>query len=196
MFHRRYLATSVLAALALLLCSCISENQARPTPYQRYPVTVNYDQSIEDLIKAGSYYRVYSEITSKNFPTEAGGTKELLVALVKLQGLSSISQLVTAQAKLGLRPATIKEVLTFGETYPELLKRLTIVGLGSSREYSVTTYRRFSMDPNDVDMDVSLQPFYPSFAWDLFGLALVLIQEDMIPSFDPGGFYGCFVAEE
>jgi hypothetical protein len=77
-----------------------------------------------------------------------------------------------------------------------MLKHFTISAFGSSRAYSVATYERFGMGPNDVEVNITRQQFYPSIDSDAFGLALVLIQEDMIPSFDYGAFYGCFVVAE
>jgi hypothetical protein len=195
-FRRRLVGPFAAASCALLLCGCLSGSQVRPTPYQRFPITVDYDQSIEDLVAAGSYYRTYSEISSKNFPSEATGTRELQVALVQLGDNSSISKILSTQSSAGLRPATIRELLSFAVTYPEMLKHFTIAGLGSSRTYSVETYDHFGMGPNDVEVNITRQQFFPSIDSDPFGLALVLIQEDMIPSFDPGGFYGCFIAVE
>jgi hypothetical protein len=196
MFQQRYLLLSLLAVLGLFLCGCVSTGATKPTPYAKYPITVDYGQSIEDLARDGGYYRVFSELSSRNFPAEALGTKQLSATLVRLRGPSTIDQVVAAEAKDGFRPATIRELLTFGSTYPEMLKHITIVGLGSQQEYSVTIYTRFGMHSDDIDESTVRERFFPSIDSDPFGLAFVLIQEDMIPVFDPSGFYGCFVIEE
>jgi hypothetical protein len=191
---RRYSGRAVVAVIFLFLCGCLSDSQAAPTPYERFPVTVNYDRSIEDYAAAGGYYRVYSEISTKSFPSEAAGSRDLQVSLVRLRDTTPISRILAAQSNAGLRPATIRELLAFAETYPDLRKRFTISAFGSWREYSVSTYERFGMGPDDVEVNITRQKFFPSIDSDPLGLALVLIQEDMIPAFDPGAFYGCFVA--
>jgi hypothetical protein len=196
MFQQRYPLLSLLTVLGLFLCGCVSTGADRPTPYAKYPITVDYGQSIEDLARDGSYYRVFSELSSRNFPAEAVGTKQLSATLVRLRGPSTIDQVVAAEAKDGFRPATIRELLTFGSTYPEMRKQITIIGLGSERKYSVKTYTRFGMRPDDVEESIVRERFFPCLDSDPFGLAFVLIQEDMIPAFDPSGFYGCFVIEE
>ena len=190
------LKMSVLAAMSILICSCLSENQLKEIVSQRYHITIDYDQSIEELIKAGRYYRAYSEITSGKFPTNETGTRGLMVTLVRLDGNSTIQQVLAAQAKNGLRPASIRELLTFGKGYAEILNKVSIVAFGSYRKYYVTSYLRFGTDPKYIDEVKTLERFFPYLVVDLFGRAALLIQEDLIPSYDPSGFHACFVTEE
>jgi hypothetical protein len=196
MILQRWRFLFFLAVLGPSLWSCVSANSARPTPYAKYPITVDYGQSVEDLIKSGSYRWTYSELSSRNFPPQAAGTKQLSATLVRIRGESTIDQVVAAEAKDGFRPATIQELLAFGDTYPEMIKNITIAGLGSQKEYIVVIYDRLGIGSEKVDISYKPERFFPSFSPDLFGLSFVMIQEDMIPSLNPGGFYGCFVTEE
>ena len=192
---QKVLEASFLLALSLLLYACLSATQLRDVANTAYPILVTYDQTIDELIKAGNYYRAYSEIAERNFPTKETGSKRLVVNLVRLDGRSTIDKVLETQEKMGLRPATLKELLTLGESYPELLGKISVVGFGSYKKYYVTTYWRFGANNNDVEETKTLERFFPCLVVDLFGRAVVLIQEDLIPSYNPGAFYGCFVTE-
>ena len=47
-----------------------------------YPLSVNYDRSVENGVKAGRYDWVNSDITSEHFPAERKGTVDIEVELI------------------------------------------------------------------------------------------------------------------
>jgi hypothetical protein len=183
----------VIAVLASLgLAGCVSAQRAHLAD-EAFPVTVDHGASIEDLARDGAYGWVYSEVSTRNFPPTSAGTEPLTVRLVRLGSLSSVDKLVAVEEANGLRPADVRELLAFGKAYPDIQRVASIVGFGSHQVYTTVEYERFGMGPFDVERVIKRQNFYPGLIHGLFGRSVALIQEDMIPSFDPGGFFGCFV---
>lgn len=106
---------------------------ARPT-IEIIPLSVNYDEEVENLVKAGKYSRSGDNITSKNFPATQTGTVEKEVILVWFDRHMESDKVVNKLDELGLRPADAHETLTFGMQFPEGLGAFPfpIVGLGSA----------------------------------------------------------------
>lgn len=96
-----------------------------------YPVTVNYDLSLGEMIEAGRYNWVHSDITSKHFPIKGEGTKEVVTELVHFNRYMESDVVLRELDKSSLRPATIEELLAFGAKYPETQRQFPIVVLGS-----------------------------------------------------------------
>ena len=96
-----------------------------------FPVSVNYDLSIEALVKAGEYNWVNENIVEKNFPVEGGGTEQVEFHLVHFNRVMNSADVEKELEKLGLRPANLKELLSFGSTYQEEQRKYPIVALGS-----------------------------------------------------------------
>ncbi len=183
-----------LATATLLLFGCSSIEEAREIGEQNYALTVDYDKSIEELVKAGKYSRVYSEITSKNFPAAETGTARLTASLVRIEERTSISAVIAEQEKMGRRAATIKELLSFGESYPDIQTKMAVAGLGSYRDYYESKFDQLGAGAMSSEETRTLRHFYPCLAADLFGRSASLMSESMIPSYKPSAFYACFVA--
>jgi hypothetical protein len=192
--HRAFLIV-LLASVGLVLGGCMTVKDRQLIESQSYSVSMDYDESVEDLVRSGNYSRVNSEINSPNFPSSETGSAELAMTLVRLGPGTSPSRLTAQEEKQGLRAATIRELLAFGKSYPELQKEISIVGLGSYRNYLTITHERFGMGPNDVQEVRELRRHYPALISDFFGRAAVLINEDLVPTYNPGGLYACFVQE-
>lgn len=96
-----------------------------------YPVAVNYDLSLAGMIRAGRYDWVNSDITGEHFPVNGVDTKEVVFELVHFNQDMSSDDVLRKLDKRGMRPATIEELLAFGEKYPELQRQFPIVALGS-----------------------------------------------------------------
>lgn len=95
-----------------------------------YPITVDYNLSLEQMIAAGHYDWVNADITSNHFPV-GSGTATLEGRLVHY-GKNMSSEAVLADLdQNGLRPATLAELLAFGAKYPELQRQFPIIELGS-----------------------------------------------------------------
>lgn len=98
-------------------------------------VSINYDLSVEAMVRAGDYDYQNSDITERNFPSEEKGTRELELHLVHFNRVMSSDDVKRELAKLGLRPATLKELLAFGALYKEEQRKYPIVALGSVWQY-------------------------------------------------------------
>lgn len=101
-----------------------------------YKVMMNYGRSIKDSVKAGKYDWVNDGITDKNFPQtendKTDGEKEM--ALFHFNRYISSEDAIAGMKAEGYRPATMRELLGFGEHNPELQREFPIVALGSVAE--------------------------------------------------------------
>jgi len=93
-------------------------------------VTVDYDRSVEDGVRAGRYDYANPNITSKNFPASKSGTEEIEVVLVHFDRLIGSEKATEELRKRGLRPAELPELLAVGEQYSEKQRDFPIVALG------------------------------------------------------------------
>lgn len=96
-----------------------------------HKLTVNYDRSIADSVKSGNYDLVDNNITNQNSSSIETGAKGLDMALFHFKRGFSSNSAISEMAKVGYRPATMKELLAFGEKNPELQRKFPIVELGS-----------------------------------------------------------------
>ncbi len=105
----------------------------QPIPYS---ISVNYNQSMEEAIRAGNYDWYNDDITSKHFPTERSGRHKVEVELVHFGRDMSTNNVLAELDKCGLRPAELHELLAFGAKYPEIQRESPIIALGSVWQYS------------------------------------------------------------
>ena len=96
-----------------------------------YQVTVDYSQTLAQMVKAGKYDWVSSRITQEYFPLKGKGAVEAKVELVHLDKVVTTKEVLAELDRLNLRPANIEELLAFGAKHPELQKQFPIVALGS-----------------------------------------------------------------
>jgi hypothetical protein len=94
-------------------------------------IVVDYSKSLAEMISAGKYDWVNSDITSKRFPVKGQGRVELNAEFVYYGKLMSSDDIVKDVKERSLRPATLSELLAFGETYPDKQREFPIVALGS-----------------------------------------------------------------
>lgn len=100
--------------------------------YPSFTVTINYDQTVKQLIKAGKYDRVNSDITNKNFPLNKKGEEQTEIFIVSISHQMSDLEVTQFLDSLGLRDANIKEGLSLGAQYPNLQRNNPIVARGTS----------------------------------------------------------------
>jgi hypothetical protein len=105
-----------------------------------YPVTVNYDRSVEDGIAAGHYDWQNEEITSRKFPSSRTGTADLEIILVKFDDTMDSKAALRELDENGLRAAELSELLAFGEKYPDVQREFQVVALGSQM-YNWSNFR-------------------------------------------------------
>ncbi len=120
-----------------------------------HSVVINYDYSIEDSIKAGNYNKKNKNITSKNFPSQESGTKEVTIKIFYYGHGMRTHEVLTDLDRKGYRAATLKELLALGKKYPAL-KRIPIVALNSVYQNSSGRryYPYFYRDDSVLDLDL------------------------------------------
>jgi hypothetical protein len=100
-------------------------------PDNVFPITVDYNHSLADMIKAGNYDWVNSDINSKHFPVKGKGKHELEAVLFHFDRYIESEEAIAEMDKQGYRPGKVEELLALGEKYPDLQKEFPIVALGS-----------------------------------------------------------------
>ncbi len=98
---------------------------------ESFSVLVRYNQSLAEIIKMGKYGWENSNVTAENFPLQGEGEKEVEVMLFHFGREIKSEAAINEMDKAGYRPATIKELLALGYSYPELQKQFPVVALGS-----------------------------------------------------------------
>lgn len=96
-----------------------------------FPVTVNYDLSLTEMIAAGKYNWTNDDITAEHFPVSGSGQVEVNVELVHFNRVIESENALKELDKAGFRPATLAELLTFGAKYPDKQREFPIIALGS-----------------------------------------------------------------
>lgn len=100
---------------------------------QPLAVTVNYDRSVEDSVKAGKY-SFSNHFSNKGLfkLTKRSGTKKIIMELVEYSGDEMYGPLIIAELESkGFRPAEPIELLALGENYPEAQEFFDIAALGN-----------------------------------------------------------------
>lgn len=85
-----------------------------------FPITVDYDRTVEDGIKAGRYVFVAEPITARNFPSNRSGKTTVVIELIHLNAYIFRSDVTATFNKMGLRPADLRELMALREQYPKL----------------------------------------------------------------------------
>jgi hypothetical protein len=92
---------------------------------------VNYGRSVRDSLKAGKYDWMNDNITDANFPSTESGEREVEYVMFHFAKTMSSEGAIAGMGTENCRPATMKEMLAFGEKHPELQREYPIVALGS-----------------------------------------------------------------
>ena len=100
-----------------------------------YPISVDYERSVEDGVKAGLYDYTNPNITSINFKTKRKGKADLVVELVRFNTRISTDYALRELDRMGYRPVELRELLAFGEKYPDVQRKFPILALGSVWQY-------------------------------------------------------------
>ena len=96
-----------------------------------FKVTVDYSKTLEQMIADGKYDWKNSDIKAKNFPLNGQGTTAVNIELVHFNRNIESDTALAELDKMGLRPATLPELLAFGAKYPDKQREFPIVALGS-----------------------------------------------------------------
>jgi hypothetical protein len=98
-------------------------------------VTIDYQQSLGQMIAAGGYDHVNTHITEASFPVARGDAVERELVLVHIGGVSSTDAVMHELDVLDVRSGTIEELLAFGAGYPEAQRHFPIVAVGALEEF-------------------------------------------------------------
>ena len=97
-------------------------------------ITFAYEMSLSEMITAGNYDWKNDLYTEKNFPIKGDG--EVVMPHLHHFGRDISSENAIKELdKLGLRPATLPELLLFGANNPEEQKKYSIVALDPERVF-------------------------------------------------------------
>lgn len=100
----------------------------------KFKVTVDHAQTIEQMVAAGDYDWGTIGLISPNFPEirpSKRGKKEITIEIVRFDEFIESSKFVLERLnREGLRPATFRELMSFGATYQAEQRKYTIVALG------------------------------------------------------------------
>lgn len=99
--------------------------------YPSYKLLVNYDQTLAEMILAGRYDWVNSDITAEHFPVTGEGEKSVEVTLFHFDRPIISEDAIREMDQAGFRPARIEELLALGAAQPDLQREFPIVELGS-----------------------------------------------------------------
>lgn len=131
---------------------------------QKHPVTVGYGVSMAKMVKAGKYDWVNGNITQENFPSEGNRTAEVDTVLVHLNKVASTDEVLRHLDSLGLRPATIAELMAFGVKYPEIQREFPVIALGSVWQDSAGGRRSPGLGRGGADRRLALS--WIDYVWN------------------------------
>ena len=117
---------------AAVLFFAISSALTFASQKDSYLVSVDYGRSVEDGVKSGRYDYTDPNITSINLATERKGTSEVVIDLIRFNYYISTDKALSELDRMGYRPAELRELLAFGEKYPEVQRKFPIIALGSA----------------------------------------------------------------
>lgn len=129
-----------------------------------FQVIINYSKTFANMIKTGKYDWVNNDITQEHFPITGEGTIELKAELIHFGKTMSTDNVLKELDRRGLRPATLPELLAFGEKYPEKQREFPVVSLGSVWTVSSGNRRIPYLDESDSERSLYLNWY--DFDWD------------------------------
>jgi hypothetical protein len=101
-------------------------------------LTVDYGQSLQQMIAAGRYDWINPDITATRFPMQGTDTVPIETRLFHfdrfISSADAVAAITTADAENPWEPAKIEHLLSFGAAHPDEQRRYPIVALGSVAE--------------------------------------------------------------
>ncbi len=101
------------------------------TQYGRFPVVIDYDQPIEELIQERRFEWSGVVFTNSNFPASETGKTSADVFLLGFSYPVGSVDAVKEMGVLGFCPANLRALITLDSTYPFLQRRNPIAALGT-----------------------------------------------------------------
>lgn len=105
------------------------------TPVGVYPVEVDYNLTIAELVRLGNYDYANPHVTDRNYHVKKSGKVSETILLMAVNRWVKNDEILIAMEKESLRPADVKELLAFGIQYPNRQRDDSVIlGLGSEWE--------------------------------------------------------------
>jgi len=101
-----------------------------------FKVTVDYTQTLKQMISAGKYDWASNDITTEHFPIQGKSQQEKDIIIFHFNRTITSDDAIAEMDKAGFRPATIEELLALGAAQPELQEQFPIVAFGSVWRHS------------------------------------------------------------
>ena len=94
-------------------------------------ISVDYGQTLAQMIVAGHYDWENDDISGKNFSVQGKGVVQYEAKLFHFNRGISSEQVVKEIKAAGWEPGKIEHVLSFGAKFPEEQRKYPVIGLGS-----------------------------------------------------------------
>ncbi len=94
---------------------------------QEFPLQLNGDRTMDEMVQAGNYDGVHSYINQEKFPLEMHDPLEVVVELVDLARIAPSPEAVEEFARRGLRRPSHEEAVYFGAQYADIQRHRPIV---------------------------------------------------------------------
>lgn len=91
---------------------------------------VNYDRSVEEMVKVGCYIWAHEHISSINFPSKENGSRRINFSVFNFDYRTSPKEVIPLMEGVGFRQATLKELLAYGEASLSTGKTFPVAELG------------------------------------------------------------------
>lgn len=132
---------------------------------ETYHLSIDYRQSLADMIASGHYDWKNDDINKKNFPVEGSEVVEVDALLIHLNRSINPDNTLKELDRMGYRPATLPELLAFGRQHPELQRQFPIIALGSVWQSPDGVCRVACLDGRDGGRDLRLFWFGTGLGW-------------------------------
>lgn len=156
-------------------------NRRGKKPARAFRVTVDYGQSLKEMITAGVYDWVDPKITAKHFRLPGRGRVEIPLTIVSYPLPMTGGQVVGALAEQGLQPARLEHLLAFDAVHA-MLYDMCLVALGMmwvdpEGTAQVPYLRDIVIDGEHQTLDLALEPF--DREWELSTRFLAMPKESV-----------------
>ncbi len=97
----------------------------------RYEVSINYGESLGEMIHSASFDEVHPRISGESFRIVGSGNARLELTMIRFIRPVSPSDAAGRMLRQGYRSGMIEELIALGRKYPDLQRGGPIVALGS-----------------------------------------------------------------
>ena len=121
-----------------------------------YPVTIEYDQSLESMVKSGGYDYVCSSDVLDNFSITGEGRQSHDLVLINFnKALMTREHIIAGLEVLDLEPALVEDLLAFGIKYPDMQRAFPIICPGAVWARSSTHHVALFLKGTESQRDLS-----------------------------------------